>query len=880
MKPGVEPFEERCLLSTLTLPQTKEYTIAATIPDVYYNTIEETDRELSVGNAEGTLDGTALTQAYSVTVDLSRTAYDTFNNATVTSNGQVYGYAVLNAPAVAWLLTNLAPKAVSYVQQAALQAAIWRTEYGGFFQLDGIDNSSYLGYVNASIARFYTADLAALGNHTAWVGSVTWITPGNNAYGDPNEGLAALKAGPGVSLKLAQTNFSPITVTVGLNLPDGNVVQRQNQVIGAGDFQGTLGGQTLAGTYCVSTDLTTNTPVSFSHAALTRNGAVYQTPVPNAGRIAWLVQNIGPTATTPDEQAALQAAIWHVEYGDLFQLDGFDNSYSKGDNATIGPIYQSDLFASNGQSDPPYDVDWATPGANPDTTPSQGFVCLPTTPPPPPQIAMLAAALSSDGTEVVSAYAIVNYPLPAPGVMNFYWASGPSVNDKLESQPVYQLATQEDIGTDTVITPRGDFGQRPQDGAYIVAQIVSQQVDPLRDSASVAIPSPRLSASIDTSLMHGIHRILYRGQTLAVPVVLSNSGNAAATGNINVSFYLSQNNQASANGDTILKTYNNQALNVGVGRSQTLQLASTRAIPTVAIPMNLAVGTWYVKAVISAGAQNPAPIPNGQIVVISPALKEVDPTSTMLVVKPHRTYSPSRAFEEGVSQAKASPNFVPPQFQSGYTDANISAYIKSNEGWLNGPYLDSENVPTIGWGFALQDKNQQGALVDDATAVAQFDALDATFARTNHIGWIDPRTGGHMTFADLVQLAGVNGVYTGGALRYTIPDFTQAAAGPWWTAEYTIHRDGVITNWNASPQATVKFATLTPRIQAVLIDMSYNMGTNYISLFPNMVRFISAGGTNIAYGAFEMMNSDYSTQVPQRAIRNFRLLVGGYEIDL
>jgi hypothetical protein len=47
-----------------------------------------------------------------------------------------------------------------------------------------------------------------------------------------------------------------------------------------------------------------------------------------------------------------------------------------------------------------------------------------------------------------------------------------------------------------------------------------------------------------------------------------------------------------------------------------------------------------------------------------------------------------------------------------------------------------------------------------------------------------------------------------------------------------------------------------------------------------MVRYINAGGSNLAYAGFEMMNSLYSTQVLSRAIRNFRLLVAGYEAYL
>jgi GH24 family phage-related lysozyme (muramidase) len=496
---------------------------------------------------------------------------------------------------------------------------------------------------------------------------------------------------------------------------------------------------------------------------------------------------------------------------------------------------------------------------------------VPYTPPPPSQVAMDSVSISSDGQAVVATYTIEGRDLPAPDQVGFYWAKGPSVSDEIESKPVYQLATREDVGVGRVVVPIGSFGQEPATARDLIAQVGPDDVTPGRASAYVAAPAPRLAASISNSLNGGIHKILYRGQTLAVPVVLSNSGNATATGNINVRFYLSSNNVASTAGDKPLSTASNLALSVGVGRSQTLQLSSRRAVPTVTIPTDTTVGTWYLKAVITPGSQNSVAIPSGQLVAVSPALHEIDATTGMLVVNPDTHRSPAMMFESGVGQSRANPNYVPPAFATGFTQENLQNYIKGNEGWLNGPYLDSRGVPTIGWGFAL----------NTATAVQQFNALDNTFRRTNNIGWIDPRTGRHMTFSQLVSLAHENGVYIPGhPLRYTIPAFTQDAAGPWWNAEYATHRDGVIKAWNAPSSNTVKFGALPLRVQAVLIDMSYNMGPGYLSDFPNMVGYINAGGSSLAYAGFEMMNSDYSTQVLDRAIRNFRLLVGGYEAYL
>jgi hypothetical protein len=116
----------------------------------------------------------------------------------VTKDGAIYGTAVPNAGAVSWLLFNLAPGATTAIQQDALQAAIWRTEYGTSFQLDGVDNTNGAPSINATIGSIYRADLAALGSNTAPVSAVSWISPGANPGLPPShgQGLVALTGLP------------------------------------------------------------------------------------------------------------------------------------------------------------------------------------------------------------------------------------------------------------------------------------------------------------------------------------------------------------------------------------------------------------------------------------------------------------------------------------------------------------------------------------------------------------------------------------------------------------------------------------------------------------------------------------------------------------
>ena len=190
--PCLESLEQRTLLTTgvLILPNTPSPpTFTATIPVNEAGIIVEADEDVSGGNFLGTLNGTTLTASYCVSIDLTISPLSTYNNATVTSYGTIYGAAVPNAGAISWLLKNIGPTAITAAQQDALQAAIWRTEYGDNFQLDGVDNDNGAPAENSTIAPIYQADLAALGNNTAPVSSVDWISPDEEGM---NQGLVAL----------------------------------------------------------------------------------------------------------------------------------------------------------------------------------------------------------------------------------------------------------------------------------------------------------------------------------------------------------------------------------------------------------------------------------------------------------------------------------------------------------------------------------------------------------------------------------------------------------------------------------------------------------------------------------------------------------------
>lgn len=200
-KPSVELLEDREVPATLVLPQTDLPTFTATFSKALPGggSILVTGHPIAGGNFHGTLDGNIpLTASYCVNISLDIFPNTTYPNAAVTNDGTIYGNAVAHAGEISWLLTHFGPTATTPEAQDALQAAIWRVEYGEGFQLDGVDNDNLAPAFNAKIAPIYQADLAALGHNTAPVSAVAWISPGANPGLPPSQGqgLVAITGAP------------------------------------------------------------------------------------------------------------------------------------------------------------------------------------------------------------------------------------------------------------------------------------------------------------------------------------------------------------------------------------------------------------------------------------------------------------------------------------------------------------------------------------------------------------------------------------------------------------------------------------------------------------------------------------------------------------
>jgi len=388
-RPGFESLEQRELLATSTL------VLAPSIGSTFTGSAVSpfgppgqlfSGQTFGGGDFLGSLNSTTAVSTYSLDDEFGLNGHSVPRpgtyDATVTNDGTAFGTSVPNAGAIAWLLTNIGPTAHTEDAQAALQAAIWRLEYGlSNFQLDGADNNVSDDIPNdPTLIADYKADIAALGTNTAPVSSALWISPTDpNSGGSPVQALVGFQDSSVAveSLTLPTTNVPQFSATYVLG---GEITP---STLGGGNFKGTLSATPLSATYCLNTNLPLGVPATFSGATVTHDATVWGQTVPHAGAISWLLENIGPTATTPEQQDALQAAIWDVEYGTTltqsggFQLDGADNNrgafieggYSA---AKLVSDYKADLAALGSKTAPISNVFWITPNPETGYPPSPG----------------------------------------------------------------------------------------------------------------------------------------------------------------------------------------------------------------------------------------------------------------------------------------------------------------------------------------------------------------------------------------------------------------------------------------------------------------------------------------------------------------------------
>lgn len=165
--------------------------------NAYLNLTYNGQSNLAVGgnvpNSSGNIAGmnVGFDELFCVQLDVDIAAGASYT-ASYTNNGTIDGGKLVNnAGQIAWLVENIGPKAKTEGDNLALQGAIWQVEYGSSLTFNGIDYAD--GTPDAAATATYYADLAALGNNTAPVGSLEWITP-LNSDGSQAQGLVGQMA--------------------------------------------------------------------------------------------------------------------------------------------------------------------------------------------------------------------------------------------------------------------------------------------------------------------------------------------------------------------------------------------------------------------------------------------------------------------------------------------------------------------------------------------------------------------------------------------------------------------------------------------------------------------------------------------------------------
>jgi hypothetical protein len=179
-----------------------------------------------------------------------------------------------------------------------------------------------------------------------------------------------LKLGSNYNVLTIDENNSPVTVGGGAVLPSY------------------LDGYALPYVYCVGLFTDVYVPDDYPDTLLTNNGVVNGAMINNAGEIAWLIDNYGVAAEgNQNDQEALQAAIWTVEY---------DNTSVTGEPVVTGDSGQSyysqeqtDLNALGSKTAALSTITWMSPG-NGSGTEYQGLI---TTVPEPMSILLFGTML-------------------------------------------------------------------------------------------------------------------------------------------------------------------------------------------------------------------------------------------------------------------------------------------------------------------------------------------------------------------------------------------------------------------------------------------------------------------------------------------------------
>ena len=152
-------------------------TYSSNIP-LFLNGVFDNEAGGSIDNS--TLNGRA-TWVYCVDLFDNVYAPGTYNYTVVSTTGVVNGQTVDNAGQVAWLLDHYGTTGQT-TEAMALQAAIWHVIYDGSAGYAGAHTVTLdTSVASAALTTEYNNMLSALGNNTAAISSVDWVTPNNGS---------------------------------------------------------------------------------------------------------------------------------------------------------------------------------------------------------------------------------------------------------------------------------------------------------------------------------------------------------------------------------------------------------------------------------------------------------------------------------------------------------------------------------------------------------------------------------------------------------------------------------------------------------------------------------------------------------------------------
>ncbi len=409
--------------------------------------------------------------------------------------------------------------------------------------------------------------------------------------------------------------------------------------------------------------------------------------------------------------------------------------------------------------------------------------------------------------------------------------------------------------TGTIGIPDG-FAADPARPYLIVAADPNNMLhEPNRDNNQADFRLPDLVPSLASG---AIHHLIYRGQSLSVPLIVNNQG-GDATGNINIEYYLStsQNGSVDGPGNYLLKTDTIDAATLPVGQAYS-------PTPVVTIPSFIVKDTYYLKVRIIGASTNPTlESDTSNNVAVSEPLWVCSETNTMSGVR-------ASVYEEAVSNAKQMPLDPNAVFD---VDAVAKSKIKAAEELILYPYVDSEGIPTIGWGMALQYKDKHGNIVDNPVAKQRIKDANLVYPDDGPVAKL---RGKKLNFNDILDLAHLWKQDRSTAVNIITPELAEV----WFNSDYDAAKARVAADG-------IDLAKYTRYAQVALIDFYFNAGN--LSAYPQAYEAIRAYATAsaedkphlMACAAFEILDSNRTDQIVgtsrDRLVEMFRYFVAGYE---